>query len=177
MNVMVIAVVSLKEIFAPTVVGVQPTFAVRDLCVAADGEIRHYGKAMVDDRVERVYVASRDNGLSWKTHLAETNDVGSMARSPWSGEWITFTGKDPVMLVRSKKEPVDLPELRAPGWHLVAVTWDCDNGKAVLSVDGKPARTVSLASGSRFGLSYLHLQTLAEGTDAQGTYFREFAKK
>ena len=103
----VLSVLALKDVFAPTVVGVPPTYAVRDLCVTADGEIRHYGQAMVGDRVERVYVASRDNGLSWTTRLAEANDVGAMVKSPWSGDWICFTGKDFATLARSKVGPGD----------------------------------------------------------------------
>lgn len=36
--------------------------------------------------------------------------------------------------------------------------------------------TRPLASSPRFGLSYLHLQTLAETTDPKGTFFRSFTK-
>lgn len=107
MNALLVAVVALKDVFAPVVVGVPPTFAVRDLCVTADGEIRHYGKALVGGEVTRVYLASRDNGLSWTEHVAESNDVGALVRSPWSGECIGFTGARPVTLVRSKKGPGD----------------------------------------------------------------------
>jgi len=105
--VLLAAAVVLKDIFAPTVVGVPPAAAARDLCVTADGEIRHYGRDRVGGEVSRVYAASRDNGLSWTTRLAATNDVGAMTRSPWSGDWIYFTGMDPVTLVRSKTGPGD----------------------------------------------------------------------
>jgi len=117
MNALLIAVIALKDVFAPTVVGIPPTAAVRDMCVKADGEIRHYGKAMVGNELRHVYISSRDNGLSWQTHLAASNDVGAMVRSPWSGEWIYFTGLDPVTLVRSKIGPGDVnAERKAMAW-------------------------------------------------------------
>ena len=46
-----------------------------------------------------------------------------------------------------------------------------------LAVDGKTLGRYPLASLPPFGLSYLHLQTLAEEADAEGTYFRRFAAK
>ncbi len=53
-------------IFEPVVVGTPPTFAARNLCVTADGEIRHYGWRDVGGRRLRVYIASRDLGLNWE---------------------------------------------------------------------------------------------------------------
>lgn len=108
MNALLLAVLSLEEVFAPVAVGVPPTCAARDLCVTADGEIRHYGTATGGGTPRRVYAASRDNGLTWKTFAAVSNDVGAMVQSPWSGEWINFTGLDPVTLVRSKTGPGDV---------------------------------------------------------------------
>ncbi len=77
--------VDLASIYAPEVVAVQPTYAVHDLCRTADGEIRHYGWQMVKGKKQRVYVASRDEGLSWKTFLAAPGEAGYMERSPESG--------------------------------------------------------------------------------------------
>ena len=56
--------VDLASIYAPEVVAVQPIYAVHDLCRTADGEIRHYGWQMVKGKKRRVYVASRDEGLT-----------------------------------------------------------------------------------------------------------------
>lgn len=99
----------LADIVAPTVVGVPPAAAVRDLCRCADGEIRHYGWKMVDGRKRRVYLSSRDEGLSWKTVLAAEGDPGALTQSPWSGEWIGFTKGFPKLhLVRSKTGPGDV---------------------------------------------------------------------
>ena len=65
----------------PRVVAVPPCAAVRDMCVTADGEIRHYGWKMVDGEKRRVYIASRDNGENWITRLAAKDDVGAMVES------------------------------------------------------------------------------------------------
>ncbi|MGN0846867.1 MAG: sialidase family protein [Kiritimatiellia bacterium] len=99
----------LASIVEPTVVGVPPAAAVRDMCRCADGEIRHYGWKMVNGKKRRVYVASRDEGLSWKTVLAAEGDHGAMTRSPWSGEWIGFAkGFPKLCLLRSKVGPGDV---------------------------------------------------------------------
>ena len=98
----------LASIFEPTVVGVPPAAAVRDMCRCADGEIRHYGWKMVDGKKRRVYISSRDEGLSWKTVLAPEGDRGALVKSPWSGEWIGFSkGFPKLCLLRSKAGPGD----------------------------------------------------------------------
>ncbi len=97
----------LSSIYEPTVVGVPPAAAVRDMCRCEDGEIRHYGWKMVGGEKRRVYISSRDEGLSWKTFLAAKDDY-AMVKSPWSGEWIGFSGASPrLRLVRSKIGPGD----------------------------------------------------------------------
>lgn len=69
------------SIYEPTVVGVPPAAAVRDLCVRPDGEIRHYGWKEVCGKKTRVYVASRDLGLNWTTHFAAADDSGAYSLS------------------------------------------------------------------------------------------------
>ena len=96
------------EIRAPKIVATQPNYAVYDLCRTADGEIRHYGWQMVGGEKRRVYIASRDNGLSWKTCLAKDGETGYMEKSPESGDWIGFDSKKPKRVVlRSKIGPGD----------------------------------------------------------------------
>ena len=114
--------IELKEIFAPTVVGVQPTCACNDLCVLDDGEIRHYGQQMQNGKVVRVYVASRDHGLSWKTFQADERDVGAMVKSPYSGGWISLGAgaNGAFTCFRSKKGPGDVaPERIVLPWKKV----------------------------------------------------------
>lgn len=101
----------MEQIYAPTVVGVQPIFAHRDLCLCSDGEIRHYGHATIDGKETRVYVSSRNWGLNWKTVICEEGDVGPMTRSPWSGDFVTLGWEPrywgPYYGVRSKIGPGD----------------------------------------------------------------------
>ena len=114
--------VDLASIYAPEVVAVQPTYAVHDLCRTADGEIRHYGWQMVKGKKRRVYVASRDEGLSWKTFLAAPGEAGYMERSPESGDWIGFEKEEHVpgresrrlVVLRSKVGPGDPNPARTP---------------------------------------------------------------
>lgn len=65
-------------------------------------------------------------------------------------------------------------EMLGEGWHRLRCSWDGDSGRAVLSCDGRELATASIRTMPPFGLSYLHLQTLAEGLDAKGTCFRSF---
>ena len=96
------------EIRAPKIVATQHNYAVYDLCRTADGEIRHYGWQMVGGEKRRVYIASRDNGLSWTTCLAKDGEAGYMEKSPESGDWIGFDSKKPKRVVlRSKIGPGD----------------------------------------------------------------------
>ena len=102
----------------PRVVAVQPCAAVRDLCVTADGEIRHYGWRAEKDGRRRVYIASR-NGFDWTTHAAAADDVGPMAKSPYGGGWLYWRKKSDgkMQLVRSKTGPGDTrPETADYPW-------------------------------------------------------------
>ena len=67
-----------NEIFAPTVVAVPPRYAVRDLCLTADGKIRHYGAQWLGGKMRGVYIESDDNGLNWKKNLWMPGDRGAM---------------------------------------------------------------------------------------------------
>ncbi len=92
-------------------VAVPPAYARREMCVTADGEIRHYGFALdAQGRKRRVYVASRDGGTNWTTRTADPKDVGAMVKSPWSDRWVALSdsgGKTPVTAWISEKGPGD----------------------------------------------------------------------
>lgn len=102
-------------VFAPQVVAVPPTFAVRDLCELPDGRLRHYGTETVAGEKRAVYIESDDLGLSWTKHLADPRDAGAMVQSPWSGDWLglkTAKAGEKVRCVRSKIGPGDVnPEV------------------------------------------------------------------
>ena len=67
--------------------------------------------------------------------------------------------------------------LVGPDWITLVVTWDCDRSDAILSANGKAIARKKLAFSPRFGMSYMHVQTLAERCDFEGSYFREFRFK
>ena len=76
----------LQKIWAPRVVAHSPSNAGMDLCVMPDGEIRHYGK----QDGERIYIASRDGGLSWKTcDVEDMSALCAAVRLP-DGRWLLF---------------------------------------------------------------------------------------
>lgn len=72
--------------------------------------------------------------------------------------------------------PLEAGDLGGPGqWRTVTLDWDCDAETVVVSCAGN-RRTLPLKTEgfSPFGLSYLHLQTRADGHDPKGAYFRWF---
>lgn len=81
----------LENVTAPVEVAVQPTYAARDLCRLDSGEIRHYGRKLVDGQVRSVYISSVD-GYNWTTHLAAEGDPGAMLKIPWTGTWFVLKG-------------------------------------------------------------------------------------
>ena len=78
----------LKEVFAPTVVGVPPEDASRGLVRLPNGEIRHYGEYFSRGRWEKCYVESLDCGLNWRMRPAQEESVGAAFLSPASGHWL-----------------------------------------------------------------------------------------
>ena len=83
----------LQKIWAPTVVGVPPSDALRGLCVMPDGEPRCYGErdkqTVYGGSGEPIYLSSRNCGLSWTAHsLQGKRYLGASVRSPWSGKYV-----------------------------------------------------------------------------------------
>ena len=72
--------------------------------------------------------------------------------------------------------PVTAAETGVAKWVVVTAQWDLDVGTVKLACDDRVFAERKVSSSPRFGLSYLHLQTLAEGTDTRGSFFRGFEK-
>ena len=102
-----------NEIFAPTVVAVPPRYAVRDLCLTADGKIRHYGAQWLGGKMRGVYIESDDNGLNWKKSLWMPGDRGAMVKCPWADYWLTLTRGKTVECYKNTKGP-GFPAERIP---------------------------------------------------------------
>jgi len=63
-------------------------------------------------------------------------------------------------------------------WVEVSVSWNLDAASVVIRCGDREKRLpIKMDGFSPFGLSYLHLQTLATKEDAKGTYFRWFKMK
>ena len=88
---------ALRHIYAPQVVAIPPENACRGLMEMPDGEIRHYGFrggfGKGAEPVKPVYLSSRDYGLSWCEVPLKGPTAGAMARSPWSGNYLTLLCK------------------------------------------------------------------------------------
>ena len=99
------------SIVEPRVTGVPPAFALRYLTWTESGALRCYGEDFIASQVRRVYVESRDLGLTWKTYLAAAEDPGAMVKSPLSGDWFTLWEDKwggPYRIIRSRLGPGDV---------------------------------------------------------------------
>ena len=97
-----------RSIHEPRVVAVQPNHTHKEMVLMPDGEVRYYGKDLVDGRPREVYLSSRDRGLSLKTKLCRSGDLGEMAKCPWADYYITVVEPLP------KRDPSEYPELWEP---------------------------------------------------------------
>ena len=91
----------------------------------------------------------------------------------WFNPCDDFVGEESALAI-----PVTAETLGGKGvWATLALTWDWTARKATLACGGR-TRTYELRTDGKspFGPSYMHLQTLAEGHDPQGAYFRSFRK-
>jgi len=104
-----------NSIFAPVVTGVPPLYAARNMSVCADGEIRHYGIKEFQGEIRRVYIASKDMGLTWKMYFAEPDDCGfTMVKCPWADYRLTvFDDGTNLKAYRSRKGPGFPPDIVA----------------------------------------------------------------
>jgi hypothetical protein len=81
-----------KSIYAPRIVATQPAHTHKEMCVMPDGEIRYYGRDMVDGKLRNVYLSSRDRGMSWKHVLQRNDDYGPMVKCPWADYYLKLIG-------------------------------------------------------------------------------------
>ena len=103
----------LQKIWAPRVVAHSPSNAGMDLCVMPDGEIRHYGK----QDGERIYIASRDGGLSWKTcDVEDMSALCAAVRLP-DGRWLQSYWVEGEGGFQGCEMPAPPPD--ATGWQAV----------------------------------------------------------
>ena len=104
----------LHSVYAPRVVAVPPSNAWMDMCMMPDGEIRCYGH----HEEERVYLSSRDGGLSWKEFsVPDKFRMCSALRNPDSGRWISSYYVEGEGGFQGAEMPT--PPAGAHGWQAV----------------------------------------------------------
>ena len=134
-------------------------------------------------RVRDPRLVSERQGVAWNFPAARKGTVTVECRRVGAGFRLTLADHwmNPCDEVGPARSPfsiaISVKELPDRAWHALTAAWDEDAGQVTLAVDGKALGRYPLASLPPFGLSYLHLQTLAEEADAEGTYFRRFAAK
>lgn len=113
-----------KDIFAPRTVAIPPEDARRSMCICADGEIRVYGldhrkSAFSEAGARRVYLSSRNGGLSFEFHVAAENDIGECVYVPWMRRFAAVSvrminGKRTICALLSDIGPGDASPLILP---------------------------------------------------------------
>lgn len=122
-------------------------------------------------------------GVVWNFPAAKKGWVELECRI--DGEGFAFTLADrwfnPCDGLAPKMSPLTMDvraaDLGGAGrWVHIRVEFDAASHAAVLKVDGREIRRMpfDMKGFSPWGVSYLHLLTLAEGMDAKGAYFRSF---
>ena len=97
-------------IYEPKIVAEQPNHTHKEMVMMPDGEIRYYGADLVGKEKRKVYLSSRDRGLSWTTKLW-LDGWGPMAYCPWGDFYYTmdFISEDGgrMRFMRSRRGPDD----------------------------------------------------------------------
>ena len=98
-------------IYEPKIVAEQPNHTHKVMVMMPDGEIRYYGTDLVGKEKRKVYLSSRDRGLSWTTKLW-LDGWGPMAYCPWGDFYYTMDFVDTenggrMRFMRSRRGPDD----------------------------------------------------------------------
>ena len=65
-----------------------------------------------------------------------------------------------------------VPVERVGDLHKVTINFDTEKKEAALLIDGTQKKVLNLSAAIPFGISYLHMQTLADTRDYEGSYVR-----
>ncbi len=117
-------------------------------------------------------------GLTWNfpAACAGTIEIGCRIegdgfRLGLADHWINPS--DPYAAERCVVSVPVTRETAGGGWTTVKIAWNCENGKATLSCGKNAPVHAPLSRSPRFGISYVHIQSLATASDCKGTYFTE----
>lgn len=137
------------------------------------------GEALAICRVNDPRLVSPLQGAIWNFPAARRGKVSLEMRLSGAGlalslldHWINPS--DPYVKLYAAFS-IDVTEaiLTKDVWHTVELAFDLDVGTLSLSVDGKANAAAKLENEAPLGISYLHMQTLAEDTDFLGSYVRK----
>ncbi len=141
-----------------------------------------YREALQICRIRDERVLNEKQGVAWNFPAAKKGEVSFECRVDGTGVLVSLCDHwiNPCdWAIRGRavsSAPLTAETLGGPAqWRTVTVSWDLAAATVLLTCEGRTATAPLKTSGfSPFGVSYLHLQTLAESHDPKGTYFRWF---
>ena len=128
-------------------------------------------------RIEDERLVYKKQGLVWNFPASSKGNVKIELRVINSGVKISLTDRwyNPVDETVGHEAPISFEVTQACDWQTVSIEYDTDTMKAKIIV-GDNQTEVALKAQAPSGLSYLHIQTLAEEEDQEGTLIRSFEK-
>ena len=131
-------------------------------------------------RIDDPRLVSTLQGATWNFPAAKRGSVrlecfvaGAGFRLSLCDRWMN-PSDDTVADFACVSTSIEKGDLGAGGkWSTLEIRWDVDAAKAEIRVGGRAIRTLPCRNGdfAPWGISYLHLQTLAREMDPNGSYF------
>jgi len=146
------------------------------LCQDPDG---NFEEALRIARVHDERLVFEKQGVVWNFPAARKGEVSVRLRREGSGVAICLLDHWYNACDESVTEfaPVRfmLDDLAKDGWHDVSIRFDTAAGKADIFIDGVCRDSLAMRADCPYGLCYLHIQTLAEAEDFEGTIVKKMA--
>lgn len=134
-------------------------------------------------RTEDPRLVYQKQGVVWNFPAGKQGRVRVDFMVVGSGIALSLTDRwyNPVDETVTAEAPVSLAFDRTSAspneWHTAELIYDTEEGSVEVLLDGARYATLPLRASAPLGLSYLHVQTLAEKQDFEGTLLRLFEKK
>lgn len=136
------------------------------------------GEALQICRVDDPRLVSPLQGAVWNFPAARKGKIMLEARIAGAGLALSLADhwigpSDPYVIHYAAFTLSVTDETVSPNvWHKLTLDFDLDGGVLTLMADGAAIAAAKLQNDAPMGLSYLHMQTLAEKTDFRGSYIR-----
>ena len=121
-------------------------------------------------------------GMTWNFPAARAGTVeigcrieGEGFRLGLADHWVNPS--DPYAAERCVASLPVTRGMAGPAWIRIRISWDCASGKATVTCGKSEPVAIPISRSPRFGMSYVHIQSLAKGSDCKGTYFTELEMK